>query len=278
MSRWQTPWVTCDGQTMIVNTLGWIGQTAIRFFIHLTNISYLARDILYWLFIGPWRGRPLRRRSIVREMDELGARSFPLICVMSVSLGAVLVILVAPQFRTFGVTEYVPELVTVFLVRELSPLLTGVVLAGRVGSMVTARLGAMASDNEILALEVMAIDPVEYLIVPRFVATVVMLPCLTILADLIGMVASLMIATAGLGLQFHSYLDGMLYACTLTDISFSLLKSVLFGVVIILVACYQGVIVEPGAEGVGQATMISVVTCTILVIVLNGMLSMMFYL
>ena len=262
----------------MVNTMGWIGQTAIRFFIHLTNISYLARDIFYWLFIGPWRGRPLRRRSILREMDELGARSFPLIFVMSLSLGAVLVILVAPQFRTFGVTEYVPELVTVFLVRELSPLLTGIVLAGRVGSMVTARLGAMVSDNEILALEVMAIDPVEYLVVPRFVATVVMLPCLTILADLIGMATSLMIATAGLGLPFHSYLDGMLYACTLTDIFFSLLKSVLFGVTIILVACYQGIIVEQGAEGVGQSTMISVVTCTILVIVLNGMLSMMFYL
>lgn len=263
---------------MLVKTLGWIGRKAIRFLMHLTNISYLGRDILYWLCIGPWKGRPLRRRSILKEMDELGAKSFPLICVMSLSIGAVLVVLIAPQFRTFGVSEYVPELVTVFLVRELSPLLTGVVLAGRVGSMVTARLGTMVAENEILALEVMAINPIEYLVVPRFVATIIMLPCLTILADVIGMVTILVIATAGLGLQFQNFLDGMLYACTLTDILFSLSKSILFGVVIVLIACYQGIVVEGGAENVGNATMTSVVTCTIVVIVLNGMLSILFYL
>ena len=162
--------------------------------------------------------------------------------------------------------------------RELSPLLTGVVLAGRVGSMVTARLGTMVTDEEILALEVMAIQPVEYLMVPRFIATVVMLPCLTILADLIGMLTGMIIATAGLNLQFSSYLDGMLAACTLTDVFFSLFKSVVFGVTIVLIACYQGITAEGGAEDVGNATMVSVVTCTISVIMLNGLLTIMFYL
>lgn len=263
---------------MMGSMLGWIGRVTIRFLIHLSNIAYLARDVLYWLCIGSWKGRPLRRRMILQEMDELGVQSFPLICVMSLSIGAVLALVIAPQFQTFGVPQYVPELVTVFLIRELSPLLTGIVVAGRVGSMVTARLATMMAENEILALEVMAINPVEYLIVPRFVATLVMLPCLTILVDVIGMVTSLMVATAGLGFSFQNYLDGMLHAFTLTDLFFSLLKSLVFGVLIILTACYAGVIVEGGAQSVGHATMMSVVTCTIVVIIANGALSLLFYL
>lgn len=263
---------------MISNTFGWIGRRTIRFFAHVSNISYLAWDILYWIFVGPWKGRPLRWRNVIQEMDDLGARSFPLIGTMSVSLGAVIIVIIGPQFQAFGIPDYIPELVTVFLVRELSPLLTGVVLAGRVGSLVTARLGTMVTDDEVLALEVMAIEPVEYLMVPKFIATVVMLPCLTILADLIGMITSLIIATFGLDLPFLSYLDGVLGACTLTDVSFSLLKSVIFGIVIILVSCYQGVNTEGGAEEVGNATMVSVVTCTISVILINGFMTIMFYL
>ena len=98
---------------MIANTLGWIGRKTIGFFIHLSNIAYLGWDILYWICVGPWRGRPLRWRHIIKEMDDLGARSFPLICVMSLSLGAVLIVIVGPQFLTFGIPEYIPELVTV---------------------------------------------------------------------------------------------------------------------------------------------------------------------
>ena len=105
-----------------------------------------------------------------------------------------------------------------------------------------------------------------------------MLPCLTVLADLIGLMTSLLIATGGLGLQFFSYLDGMLYACTLTDVFFSLFKSMVFGVIIVLISCYQGITTEGGAEDVGNATMTSVVTCTISVIMLNGLLTIIFYL
>ena len=263
---------------MISNALGWTGRKTIQFFAHVSNVGYLGRDILYWIVFGPWRGRPLRWSNIVREMDELGARSFPLIATMSVSLGAVIVVLVGPQFVTFGIPDYVSELVTVFLVRELSPLLTGIVLAGRVGSLVTARLGTMVTEDEVLALEVMAINPVEYLMVPRVIATIAMLPFLTILADLIGLTTSLAIATWGLGLPIVSYIEGMTEACDLTDVAFSLLKSLVFGTVIVLIACYQGINTEGGAEDVGNATMISVVTCTISVIVLNGFLTLMFYL
>lgn len=261
----------------IVAVFGYVGRKAIRFLIHLSNIAYLAQDTLYWLCIAPWRGRPLRRHSIAQEMEDIGVRSFPLICVTSLSLGAVLVVLMGPQFRTFGIVQYMPSIITVFLIRELSPLLTGIVLAGRVGAAVTARLGTMKVTDEILALEIMAINPVGYLVVPRFIAAIVMLPCLTILADVIGLAASLTIATGGLGLSFSDYLDGTLHAFTVTDILFSLFKSLIFAFLIVFIACYEGIIVEGGAEGVGRATMTSVVTSTIMVIVADGMLSLMFY-
>lgn len=265
------------GSVSILQLFGSIGRKAIRFLVHLSNIAYLVRDTLYWLCIAPWRGRPLRRHSIAHEMESIGVQSLPLTCVMSLSLGAVLVVLMGPQFRTFGITQYMPSVITVFLVRELSPLLTGIVLAGRVGAAVTARLGTMKVSDEILALEVMAINPVGYLIVPRFLAMVVMLPCLTILSDVVGLTAGLVVATAGLGLSFQEYLDGTLHAFTLTDIVFSLLKSLVFAFLIMFIACYEGITVERGAEGVGRSTMTSVVTSTIMVIVVDGLLSVMFY-
>lgn len=263
---------------MITNTLGWIGSTVIGLLIHLSNISYLAKDLLYWLFIGPKRGKPLRVRHVICEMDDMGARSFPLILVMSCSLGAVLIVLFGLQLQTFGVSDYASSIVTVFLIRELNPLLTGIVLAGRVGALVTARLATMVIDDEMLALEVMAVNPVEYLVLPRFVAAVIMLPCLTLIADLIGITVSVVIATAGLDLPIQMYLDGALSAFTVTDVFFSLLKSVIFGILIILIACYAGITASGGAESVGRATMISVVSCTIMVIVADGILSIIFYL
>lgn len=263
---------------MITNTLGWIGATVVGLLVHLSNIFYLAKDILYWLFVGPKRGKPLRLGFVVREMDEMGARSFPLILVMSCSLGAVLIVLFGLQLRTFGVSDYASSIVTVFLIRELNPLLTGIVLAGRVGALVTARLGTMIVEDEMLALEVMAINPVEYLILPRFAAAVIILPCLTLVADLISVFVSVLIATVGLDLSLQMYLDGALSAFTVTDIFFSLLKSVIFGILIILIACYAGISVSGGAESVGHATMVSVVYCTITVIIADGILSLIFYL
>lgn len=261
----------------MLNLFGYIGRKVIRFLVHLSNMAYLVRDTLYWLWMTPWRGRPFRRRSIVDEMEEIGVRSFPLICMMSLSLGAVLVALMGPQFRDFGITQYLPSVITVFLIRELSPLLTGIVLAGRVGAAITARLGTMKVADEILALEIMAINPVGYLVVPRFLAAIIMLPCLTILADVIGLAAGLSVATGGLGLRFDEYLDGVLSAFTMKDILFSLVKSLLFAFLIVFIACYEGIIVEGGAAGVGRSTMTSVVTSTILVIVADGLLSLMFY-
>ena len=268
----------CNFSGMITNTMGWIGSTVIGLLIHLSNISYLARDIFYWLFIGPKRGKPLRLTSIIREMDEMGVRSFPLILVMSCSIATALIFLFGLQLRTFGVSDYASSIVTIFLIRELNPLLTGIVVAGRVGALVTARLGTMVVDNEMLALEVMAVNPVEYLILPRFVAAVIILPCLTLIADLIGVTVSVVIATVGLDLPFQIYLEGVLSVFTVTDVFFSLLKSVIFGILIILIACYTGLNVSGGAESVGRATMVSIVSCTITVIVADGILSIIFYL
>ena len=263
---------------MITNILGWIGSKVIGWLIHLSNISYLIKDLFYWLFMGPKLGKPLRVKQVIREMDEMGANSFPLILIMSCSLGAVLIILFGLQLRTFGVSDFASSIVTVFLIRELNPLLTGIVLAGRVGALVTARLATMIVDDELLALEVMAINPVEYLILPRFVAGVIILPCLTLIADLIGITVSVVIATLVLNLPVQMYLDGVLSAFTVTDVFFSLLKSVIFGILIILIACYTGITASGGAESVGRATMVAVVSCTITVIVADGILSIIFYL
>ena len=155
----------------------------IFFLRHITSISCFFSETMKWALVKPFQGKPLRFRAAIAQMDEVGVKSIPIVALVSFVIGIILVLQTAYQLEKFGAVNYAASLAAVALTREMAPLLTAIVLAGRVSAAFTAELGTMLVTEEIMALEVMAISPIAYLVVPRFIAMIVMLPCLTVLAD-----------------------------------------------------------------------------------------------
>jgi phospholipid/cholesterol/gamma-HCH transport system permease protein len=203
-------------------------------------------------------------------MYETGVRSLPIVLLIGCLAGIILSLETARQLQRFGQVHLVAGLVALSMARSLGPLLTAIVVTGRVGAAYTAELGTMKVSEEILALEIMAVNPVGYLVAPRFLALLFMLPCLTLFADAMGLVGGYLIGTTVWHISSGQYINTTLVWLLLPDIFAGLLKSVVFAVIIGMVGCYRALVVEGGAEGVGQATMVSVVTTIVLIIVADG--------
>ncbi len=251
---------------------------AVEFLRHLTSIALLFKETMRWAVVKPFQGKPLRFRAAVVQMDEVGVKSIPIVALVSFVIGIILVLQTAYQLAKFGAITYAASLAGVALTREMAPLLTAIVVAGRVSAAFTAELGTMLVTEEIMALEVMAINPVAYLVVPRFIAMIVMLPCLTVLADVIGMIGGYAVGTTAIGIRSSMYIQNTLDSLLLKDILTGLTKSFVFAGIIAMVGCYMAFVVRGGAEGVGKATMISVVTSLISIILADCFFTTVFYL
>lgn len=254
-----------------------VGQSVIRFLQHLSSIYYLFVDTLKWLIVAPLKGQRPRVRAIIDQMVEVGVQSVFIVMLITFSLGVILAMQTAYQMQRFGATQYVGSLVSVAFVRELGPLMTALVITGRVGAAFTAELGTMKVSEEILALETMALNPVNFLIVPRFLAILIMLPMLTIVADVTGMFGGYLIGVGSLNIPSNLYLQRTFDALVLKDLFSGLFKSVVFAVIIVMIACYRAFIVEGGAAGVGRSTMISVVHSMVTIIFADLVLTAFFY-
>ncbi len=248
------------------------------FLRHLSSIWHFFLETLRWMIVKPFQGKPLRVEAVFLQMDEVGVKSLPIVFLVSFFIGIILVLQTAYQLEKFGAINYAASLASVAITRELGPLLTAIVVAGRVSAAFTAELGTMMVTEEILALHVMAIHPVAFLVVPRFLALIVMLPCLTVLADLVGMFGGYVIGTTAVGIRPSLYIQTTMDAMLLKDILTGLVKSVVFAVIIAMVGCYMAFVVRGGAEGVGKSTMISVVTSLILIILADCFFTTFFYL
>jgi phospholipid/cholesterol/gamma-HCH transport system permease protein len=248
------------------------------FLRHITSISCFFNETMKWTLVKPFRGKPIRFRAAIAQMDEVGVKSIPIVALVSFVIGIIMVLQTAYQLEKFGALNYAASLAAVALTREMAPLLTAIVLAGRVSAAFTAELGTMLVTEEIMALEVMAISPIAYLVVPRFIAMIVMLPCLTVLADVIGMIGGYFVGTFAIGIRSALYIQNTVDALLLKDIMSGLIKSVVFAVIIAMVGCYMAFVVRGGAEGVGKSTMISVVTSLISIILADCLFTAIFYL
>jgi phospholipid/cholesterol/gamma-HCH transport system permease protein len=252
----------------VASSLGTIGL----FFSHLASMTSLFVAALYWMCIAPWRERRpgFSLQSLIRLMYDTGYRSLPIVLLIGALAGIILALETGGQLQRFGQVQLVAGLVALSMARSLGPLLTAIVITGRVGAAYTAELGTMKVSEEILALEVMAINPVGYLVAPRLLALLIMLPCLTVFADLMGLVGGYLIGTTVYHISSPAYVHTTLLWLSLPDIFAGLLKSIVFATIIGLVGCYRALVVEGGPEGVGQATMVSVVTTIVLIIVADG--------
>jgi phospholipid/cholesterol/gamma-HCH transport system permease protein len=237
----------------------------------------LTGQIFFWTLVAPWRGQMWKLSQVFHQMVLIGVRALPMAALTAFSIGVTLAMQSANELRKMGAEAYIPNLVTVSILRELGPLLIAVIVIGRSGSSVTAELGTMKVSEEIEALEVMAINPIRYLIVPRVLAMLVMLPTLTVFGDWVGMVGGWTICRFALDFGTASYIVRSIESSSTWDLATGLIKSVVFAWLIATIACHKGIRVEGGAEGVGQATTSSVVWSLLIVLIANAILTGIFF-
>lgn len=243
----------------------------------LRNFFVLNARILYWLVLGPVRGKPVSLGAVFHQMVRIGVQAFPMTALTSASIGLTLAMQGAQELSRMGAAAYVPNLIAMTILRELGPLLVGVVVIGRSGSAVTAELGTMKVGEEIEALEAMAINPVRYLVVPRFLAMLTMLPVLTVFGNYIGMAGGWIICHFALDMNTAAYVQRLLEAGLPIDLYSGIVKSIVFAWLIITISCQAGLEVTGGAEGVGQATTSSVVNSILAMLVANAILTALFF-
>jgi phospholipid/cholesterol/gamma-HCH transport system permease protein len=202
---------------------------------------------------------PFRLATFFAQTDRTGVDSVPLVLMVSFFLGLTMALLTGYQLQKFGTERLVPTLISIAFTRELGPLLTGIVLAARIGAAYTAELGTMQVSEEVEAIEAMGIGPLRFLVAPRLAAISSLMPCLSVVSCVAAFVGSCLISWFTLNLIPTAYFDAVIASLIVSDILIGLFKAMFFGLLIGLIACYQGLTVTGGAEGVGRATTNSVV-------------------
>lgn len=261
----------------MADLLAGMGRRALLARDDLAAAGRLLIRVAARLASAPFTGKGFRWPVTFRQMVRIGVESLPIVFLIAGSVGMIVALQAATQLRRVGATIYVADLVGVSLTRELGPLMTAIIIAGRSGSAIAAELGTMKVSEEVDALTAMGLDPVEFLALPRILAMAIMLPCLTTLADVVGILGGVVVAWVSLGIAVGNYLDQTLRALLLKDIFSGLIKSLVFAGIIAGVGCYQGFRVEGGAEGVGRRTTASVVASIFLIIATDLVFTLIFY-
>ncbi|OGW27545.1 MAG: hypothetical protein A2X59_08060 [Nitrospirae bacterium GWC2_42_7] len=243
----------------------------------INDASKLINETFYWAFVSPFKGRGIRVRASISEMVKAGYNSVPIVAVISFFIGVILALQSAYQLKRVGALIYVANLVGVSITRELGPIITAIIVSGRSGSAYAAEIGSMKAAEEIDALKTMGINPVRFLVVPKLMALMIMLPVLTIIADVVGIFGGFLLSTTVLEIHPYSYFQQTVNALLVKDIITGLVKAWAFGVIITIVGAYQGFKVEGGAEEVGRRTTASVVASIFLVIVFDLFFTALFY-
>jgi phospholipid/cholesterol/gamma-HCH transport system permease protein len=259
----------------ITNYLDKIGRQTVAGVEEIGNGGFLFLESFYWLFVGPRMKQPVRFRAVVVQMMEIGVNAIPLIGMMAGTIGAMMAMQSIYMLRIFGAESQVTYGVAFSVVREFAPLITGILVAGRSGSALAARLGTMKISQEIDALIVMGINPVRFLVIPALLAMLVMVPALTIFNMMVGMLCAGLYINADLGISMAAYSEQVINILSVGDVMHGVGKSALFAVLITLIGVVNGASVKGGAEGVGKVTTRAVVQAISAIIVTDMLFAFM---
>jgi phospholipid/cholesterol/gamma-HCH transport system permease protein len=234
---------------------------------HVSSVTWLLVNTGREMGDHMLRGRfPFRVSIFFAQTDRAGVGSIPLIALVSFFIGLTMALLTGYQLATFGQERLVPALVAIAFTRELGPLMTGIMVAARIGAAYTAELGTMTVAEEVEAIEAMGIGPLRFLVSPRLLAVILLMPCLVVISDLTALLGAGLISNWAFGIPHRVFGENAIDSLLIRDIISGVLKSFLFGLIIGLVSCYKGLTVRGGAAGVGDATTSSVVTAITTVI------------
>ena len=239
----------------------------------LGGLALLAGDALRQGF-----RRPFERSLWIDQLDHLGVQSLTITNVTLLFTGMVLAVQTAYSLSSYGGQSFVGDLLALSIVRELGPVLTALMVAGRVGAGITAEIGSMTVTEQVDALRVLAASPVKKLVVPRVGALILALPLLTVVADIVGLFGGMVMAVSEIGQSRAYYLSHVLLALRIQDVTSGIGKSFFFAFFIGIIACYNGLNATGGADGVGKATTNTVVTASIAIIVSDFFLTKIFLL
>ena len=249
-----------------------IGLFFYNFIAEVGRVFILFFQSLYWLFTSR-----LKVSLTFKQMEEVGVKSIPVTLITAIFTGMVLALQSYTGFKRFNAESLVGTVVALSLTRELGPVLTALIVAGRAGSAMAAELGTMKVTEQIDALYTLASDPLQFLIVPRILAGIIMLPILTILADTVGIFGGYLVSVKLLGANPVIYIRRTFDHLELNDLNVGLFKSAVFGLIIALIGCYKGFYTEGGAEGVGSATTGTVVISDMLILISDYFLTAWFF-
>ncbi len=252
--------------------LSQLGEGTLDFCEHTGGIS-----IFFWNTLRASVSGRFRWQHFIDQCYKIGVLSLPLVMLTSIFTGMVLALQSAYQLKLFAAEQFVSDLVSLSTTRELAPVLTAMMVAGRVGASMAAELGTMKVTEQIDALKSLATDPVHYLVVPRFFATISMVVLLTLYADVLGILGGYLVGVFKLGLSSFMYVHRTIAALVLKDMYTGLIKAFFFGIIVCTVSCYYGFRTSGGAEGVGQATTMAVVVSFISIITFDAFFTALFY-
>ncbi len=246
-----------------------IGESVTEGLAYLGALTSLGGRAAYFTFVAPFQGKPLRLQRAISQAMQTGVGALPILSLITFFIGLILALQSAYELRKFGALNFVASAVAISMTRELGPLITAIVVIGRSGSAFAAEIGTMKVTEEIDALETMAIDPIYFLVTPKFLAMMVMLPCLTIWANSMGILGGALFGVAQADFTWVRYI--------LRDITTVLIKSVMFGITITAVGCHEGLSTGAGAEQVGRSTTRAVVVSIFLVILVDLVFTTLFF-
>jgi phospholipid/cholesterol/gamma-HCH transport system permease protein len=242
----------------------WVFGVLLSPFVEISALFKLLWEALFWGVRPPYRGR-----LFVEAMEFIGIGSIFLVSLTAVFVGGVLALQLVDGFRDFGAENQTGAVIGLALAREVGPVFAALMVTSRAGSAMTTELGSMRVTNQIDALVTMAVNPVQYLVVPRLVAGFVMVPVLTMLFNVVGVMGAFFVAVALLGLDPGVFMDRLKWLVDWDDLSQGLIKAMVFGVAVTLIACRQGFYAKGGAAGVGRATNRAVVQSAIAILMLD---------
>jgi phospholipid/cholesterol/gamma-HCH transport system permease protein len=220
---------------------------------------------------------PFKVERSLTQAQRIGPGSFVISSLVAFFVGMIIALQMAYQMVQLSAELYIPNVIAVALTRELTPVLTALIVAGRIGAGIAAEIGSMVVTEQVDALKAFGVNPVKYLVVPRFLGLIIMLPVLTMLSDVIGIWGGYVICVFKLHISHEMFWKMTFHALTMKDITTGLTKTVFFGMIIAIVGCYHGLSVQGGADGVGKATTTAVVRSFILIVLMDCFITFVFY-
>jgi phospholipid/cholesterol/gamma-HCH transport system permease protein len=254
-----------------------IGEATIDGLAYVGGLARLAGGAARAIFFEHFWSRNLRWHRAVHQAMAIGVEAIPIVSLISFFVGMILALQGAYELRTLGAMQLVASAVAISMTRELGPLMTAIVVIGRSGSAFAAEIGTMKVNEEIDALETMALEPVRFLVAPKFLAMILMMPCLTMWSDFMGVLGGGLFGVTNAGFTWTTYLHATIDAMTLRDVVTGLIKSVMFALVITAVGCHEGFSTGLGSEEVGRSTTSAVVKSIFLVIAVDLVFTTIFY-